>query len=441
MKNKIVLLFALFLFSHSGNAFESQSLSKCIQIGLEQNFDIRIAKKGQQITEQNVTLGNAGILPTVDLNSGINLSGNKSTQQLNNGDGINSIRNVNTETVSAGVNLDWMLFNGFKAQTSYKKLKELNEVGILRTEASIENYIATFSAEYYNYVQQKIRLKNLRYAVNLSRERKRIVEEMYQIGYKSLLDLQQARVDFNTDSSRLWLQNEQLNASRIKLNELMGNKDVDTELEVKDSSINIVSLLNKDELEKNLFSKNIIMKFSEKEKLISELDLKLAESQNFPYLRLSSGYGFTHFNYSQGNIHKQNAWSPNVGLTLGFRLFDGFNKSREQKIAKFQIENKELENEQLQLNLRSQFTIMWLSYINYIELITLEEISLENAKSNHEIALERYKLGDLSGIELREAQNNLLAAEERLLSTIYSTKLYEISLNEITGRINYYLNE
>ena len=73
-------------------------------------------------------------------------------------------------------------------------------------------------------------------------------------------------------------------------------------------------------------------------------------------------------------------------------------------------------------------------------MLALEKVSLENARLNHEIAMDRYKLGDLSGIQLREAQNNLLQAEERLITAEYSAKLYEISLMQISGRIREYLS-
>ena len=82
---------------------------------------------------------------------------------------------------------------------------------------------------------------------------------------------------------------------------------------------------------------------------------------------------------------------------------------------------------------------MWLAYQNNIELTKLEIESLENAELNYEIAMERYKIGDLSGLELREAQNSLLEAEQRLLNAQYNTKLYEISLMHISGTVGHYL--
>lgn len=434
-----LVLFLLLPFSVFSQ--EKMDLDECLRIGLEQNFDIRLKKNEQQISDNNATPGNAGMLPTVDLNSSFNTTAvSGSDQFLANGSEKISTRGSHTETLNAGVNLNWMLFEGFRAQTSYKKLQELQKMGELNTQMAVENFIADLSAEYYNFVQQTIRMKNLRAAVRLSAERLRIVEARYQIGNMSRLDLQQARVDFNTDSSRLMNQYESLNSSRIRLNELMGNTDVDRRFSASDTAINVANFPEKSEFQDRIFTDNILMKLSEKDKAISELDLKTAQSQNYPYLRLNAGYGLSHFNYNRGNLDKQNTWGPNVGLTLGFRIFDGFNKSREQKNAQIQIENRQLENEQLKLSLNSQFTNIWLAYRNNLEVLALEKVSLENARLNHEIAMDRYKLGDLSGIQLREAQNNLLQAEERLITAEYSAKLYEISLMQISGRIGEYLS-
>ena len=52
----------------------------------------------------------------------------------------------------------------------------------------------------------------------------------------------------------------------------------------------------------------------------------------------------------------------------------------------------------------------------------------------------RYQKGDLSGIEVREAQKSLLDAEERILTAQYNTKLCEISLQQISGNILVYMN-
>jgi outer membrane protein TolC len=413
-------------------------LRECLRIGLENNFDLQIARNQELVSENNVTLGNAGYLPQVNVSSGYNLRSSNTDQIPAEGDAVVENRNSNTQTLDAGINLNWSLFEGFRVQTNYKRLKELQSAGELYTRLEMENLIANLTAEYYNYVQQQIRLGNLQYAVSLSKERLRIVEARYQVGSLSRLDLQQAKVDFNADSSQLIQQYEILNRSRIKLNELMG-VDVESEFIVRDTTIIFNESLAKDELFDRTMAQNTFLQISESNLTLSELELRNLRSRNYPYLRLNAGYGFTHYNYNSGNLERQRNWGPNVGLTLGYTLFDGFNRKREQKNQQIIIRNRELEVERDKLVIESDFANMWMAYQNNIELTNLEIESLENATINYEIAMERYRIGDLSGIELREAQNSLLEAEQRLLTAQYNTKLYEISLMQISGNITTFL--
>lgn len=409
-------------------------LKEILRIGLENNFDLQITRNEELISDNNVTLGNAGFLPSANINSGYNIRGNSSNQSASDGSVSVGSSNSNTQTFDAGVNLNWTIFEGFRVQTNYERLKELQSVGELYTRLEMENLIAGLTAEYYNYVQQQIRRGNLQSAVSLSKERLRIVEARYQVGSLSRLDLQQARVDFNADSSMLIQQYEVLNRSRVHLNELMGN-DVDMHFLAEDTTIQVNRSLLKDELYNRTMDQNTFLLLSETNLTLSELELKTLKSRNYPYLRLNTGYGFTHYDYSSGNLDRQRNWGPNVGITLGYTLFDGFNRKREQKNQQIRITNRELEIERDKLSIESDFANMWMAYQNNIALTQLEVESLENAEINYEIAMERYRIGDLSGLELREAQNSLLEAEQRLLTAQYNTKLYEISLMQISGNV------
>lgn len=440
-----LLLFIIFFTASAYSQTEERrvisnviDLRECLRIGLENNFDLQIARNQELVSENNVTLGNAGYLPQVSVSSGYNLRSSNTDQIPAEGDEVAENRNSNTQTLDAGINLNWSLFEGFRVQTNYKRLKELQSAGELYTRLEMENLIANLTAEYYNYVQQQIRLGNLQYAVSLSKERLRIVEARYQVGSLSRLDLQQAKVDFNADSSQLIQQYEILNRSRIKLNELMG-VDVESEFIAQDTTIIFNESLAKDELFDRTMAQNTFLQISESNLTLSELELRNLRSRNYPYLRLNAGYGFTHYNYNSGNLERQRNWGPNVGLTLGYTLFDGFNRKREQKNQQIIIRNRELEVERDKLVIESDFANMWMAYQNNIELTNLEIESLENATINYEIAMERYRIGDLSGLELREAQNSLLEAEQRLLTAQYNTKLYEISLMQISGNITTFL--
>jgi outer membrane protein TolC len=432
-----------FTLSFCGSDFvfsqEIMSLKRCLETGLMQNYDIRIIRNEQKISDNNYTVGNAGYLPTIDLSAGYSGTSNNIEQKLAETGEINKNNGVDNQTLNAGVNLNWTIFDGFQIQAKYEKLKELKQMGELSTRLAVEDLISSLTSEYYNYVRQNIRLGNLKYAVSLSKERLRIVEARYNIGSMSRLDLQQARVDFNTDSSNLIKQQEILYTSRIMLNQLMALEDVSQMLVVADSVIIPDSRLQEAEIREKTMMYNAHLLVTGKNKRISELDYKAVKSRDFPYLRLNVGYGYTQNRYETGSYDRQKTMGLNYGITLGFSIFDGFNRKREQKNAQIQIQNSELQYDQMELDLKANLANIWMAYTNNLDLLNLEKENLETARENYDIAIERYKLGELSGIELREAQNSLLEAEERLLLASYNTKLCEISLMQISGQITGYM--
>jgi outer membrane protein TolC len=436
---KYLLLLLLFNLPCLIYAQEILTLKRCLEIGLQQNYDIRLVRNEQEISNNNVSLGNAGYLPTLDLSAGYSGTLNDTKQKLTTGE-INENNGVHNQTLDAGINLNWTVFDGFSIQTNYERLKELRGMGELNTRLTVENFISNLSAEYYNYIQQLIMLKNLKYAVKLSKERLRIVEARYNIGSSSRLEMQQAKVDFNADSSRLIKQYEVLYASQIELNQMMALDNVEQPILITDSVIAFNPSLDRNDIQQTMMASNTLLLQSKKNIHLSHLDLKTVNSQYYPYVRINAGYGITKNMYEVGTFDYQRNMGFNYGITLGFNIFDGFNRKRKKQNTKLEIENKELMAEQLELSLKSDLANMWMAYRTNMELTNLERENLETAKENYEIAMERYKLGDLAGIELREAQNSLLEAEERLVKAEYNTKLCEISLVQIGGQIINYLD-
>ena len=439
MKRKIFFLLLTFSVCFSSFADENGNLRSIIEKGLQQNFQIRMIRNDQKISDNNMTLGNAGYLPSLDLN--VSTGGTESNVNQFPQDGSATIKNsgVSNQNFSTGVNLNWTIFDGFNIQANYSKLKEFQQIGELNTRMKIESYVSDLAAEYYNFIQQTIRMNNLKSAVKLSKERLRIVEARYNIGNLSRLDLQQARVDFNTDSSRLIRQHETLYATKIKINQLLAEGDVEQNVNIADTVIRFDALLNKENLWTKTLEQNTYLQIANKEKNIKVLELQSARSSNYPYLKLNVGYGYDENKYEFATYRRQNNLGFNYQLSLGYNIFDGLNRSRKQKNAQIAINNQNLAIEELTLSVKSDFSNLWMSYINNMNLTNLEKENLTHATENYEIAIERYKLGDLSGLELREAQNSLLEAEERLVQAQYLTKLCEISLLEISGGIMDYL--
>ena len=419
-------------------AQEVYSLKQCIETGLERNYSIRIIRNEQLISDNNATQGNAGYLPTIDLSGGFSGTVNNNRNKLS--DGTTEKENgVNSETGNIGLNVNWTVFDGFGIQAEYARLKELKKMGELDTRLTIEDFVATLSGEYYNMIRQYIRLRNLRSSLDLSRERVRIAEERYHIGSGSRMDLQQAQVDFNADSSNVLNQLEVVHTSRIRLNELMALDNIDEQIALKDSVIRPNIFLDEVDLWQSTLASNASLLIAQKNQTLSELDYNKVKSRDYPYVKLNAGYGYTANWYEVGATDLQQRLGLNYGLTVGLNLFDGFNRRRERRNARIQIENSQLKKQELELGLRADMSNLWMAYRNNLDLWSLEKENVIVALENHRIAIDRYKLGELSGIELREAQISLLEAEERQSIAEYSTKLCEISLLQLSGQILTYV--
>lgn len=437
IKRFVVLTAALFILNHA-TAQEVCNLSLCIQTGLERNFNLKVVRNAEEISVNNYTVGNAGMLPEITATNRFGGTLNNTHQNYEDGSDLTN-SNIHNRSGSASVLLGMTIFRGFQVQNSYQKLGQQAELEGLKTQMAIENLVADIVSEYNYYIQQLTLFDNLAYSVSLSRERARIDEQRYLLGSGSKMQLLQSMVYLNADSSRLARQSEVLRSSQIRLNELMAVENLGEDIILKDSLISIDENLQYDLLLDQTLVENTGLQIALKNQAITELDYKIIESRSYPYLTMTSGYGYNYNAYQTGAMLNQHVYGMNYGLTLGLDIFDGFNRRREKSNARIQIENREIQYKEVEQSVKGDLLTIFFAYENNLRLLKLEEQNLEVARENLEIAVERYKLGSLAGLELREVQKSLLDAEERLISVKYLTKIAEISLLQISGRIMEYM--
>lgn len=82
---KTILLPTLLLIATSSLAQEILTLDQALQTGLQNNYSVRIAKNDASIAANNVTIGNAGFLPVLDVFGNITQGIDDSKQQYLSG--------------------------------------------------------------------------------------------------------------------------------------------------------------------------------------------------------------------------------------------------------------------------------------------------------------------------------------------------------------------
>lgn len=412
---------------------DTLNLSDAIQIGLEQNFNIRIAQNNQQVAENNYSLGNAGFLPTLGVNASY-LQEIQDTRQVFAGDTPPQVRdNAKSSNLAAEAFVNWVIFDGTQMFVNYQQLQELKNVETANTEATIENTIADISSAFYAVILAKAQLDVFQETLDVSKERLDIAQAKYRVGKASKLEFLTAQVDFNADRSALIQQQQVLYNAKVDLNNLL-NRSPENDFNVP-GSIDPNLNLNKGALQNQLISNNPNLVAAQNSQNVAYLEMKRLRTQYLPVISLNGGYSYNSLEAQAGFVLFRESSGTYYGATASWNIFDGFNRRRNIQNARIGIETSQLEVESTRQSLLAELERNFASYKNSIQLLELEQANLDVAKENTQIALQRYRLGNTNNLELREVQQDAVEAESRLINAIYDIKIAEIELLRLSGQI------
>ncbi len=415
-------------------AQEVLKLEDAVKIALENNYDIKIAKNNLKIDETNSTAGNAGMFPTLSATVTNNNSILNTTQTQASGD-KRTLDNAINMNLTYGVGLDWTIFDGMRMFARREQLKVLQKQGEAELKLAIITRISDVYATYFDLVQQQQQIKALDTAIVISNQRLTTAQNRYSIGKAAKLEVLNAQVDLNTDLSSRLKQLELYQNSKIRLNEILA-RDTKSEFKVEDE-ITIDASLKYDELKSLSEKQNPQLQAQLLEKNNAELQLKQVKAGRYPTVRINSGYNFTRSEASLGFVTQSSGRGFVYGINASVPIFDGFNQNRNEKVAKLQVENVENTINQQKIALESQLGMAYQSYLTNLELTKVEEKNSEIAKQNLDITLAKFKIGTITPIEYRTAQLNYVNALLRYSNAQFQTKLFEISLKELSGTLGF----
>jgi outer membrane protein len=429
----IILLATLICISNT-NAQELLSLEDAVKIALENNYEIKIAKNNLTIDKTNVAIGNAGILPQLSANVTDNNNVQNTTQTRIDGT-VNTLNNAKNNSLVYGVGLGWTVFDGFRMFARYDQLKALEKLGEANLKLTIITRISDVTATYFDLVQQQQQLVALDSTIIISNQRLALAQNRFTIGKASKLEVLNAQVDLNTDTTAFLRQKELYTNTKTLLNQLLA-RDLATDFKV----INTVSVddqLLLPELAALAEKQNPQLEAQILNKKIAELQLKQIKGDRYPVVRVTSAYNFIETQASLGFITQSSAQGFNYGFTATLNLFDGFAQRRNEKIAKMQIENATVAIEQQNQAVKTALTTSFQTYLTNLELTKLEQKNEQIAKQNLNITLEKFRIGTINTLEFRTAQLNYTNAKVRNSNAQFQAKLSEIALKELAGNISF----
>ena len=431
MKQLSITTFLLFFLNYSFSQ-DTLNLSRAIDLALENNFGIVLARNQLKIAEINNHPGSAGMLPKLDLAATRNYQLNNTYQEYFNGN-IRESDNARSNSLNSGIQLSWTLFDGFNMFIKKNRLEEFKNLGETHLRTRIENTLADVIIAYFNIVIQFRMAEVYHEAVNISAERKRFAGARLNVGSGSELSFLQASVDLNADSAAWIGQLMNLDNSKAELNRLL-SRDI-SETFITQNEIPLRYDLIYESLLQRVLEVNPELMAARININIARLNIKEISSVKYPRINFNSGYNYNRSLSEVGLLQTNRNFGYVAGVSLSYNIFDGFNTQRNMKTARIREESAQIEAGQTELDLQTRLKRIYNDYETNLRLIALETENLSLAIRNYSIAEEKYRLGAISDIELRETQKKMMDAETRFLFSQYRSKVAETELLLLSGEI------
>lgn len=433
IKNIITALLVLVVIQ--ANAQDILTKKEALQIALENNYGVKIANNNVAIAKNNSSIYNSKFLPTVSADAGANYNNSNREIEPDGGDILN-INGAETKTYNAAITVNYILFDGLGRKYDYEQLKETYNLSELQAREAIENmYLQLFNV-YFQIARLSENTSNLQGALEISKDRLKRAQYQYDYGQSTKLELLNAEVDVNNDSINLINAKQQYSNSKRNLNIILGTqKGINYSVE---TDVNFNTLMSYDELLEKAKENNVILQQNEKNIAISEFNIKSNKAGYLPTAGLSGSYGWNKSDSPASAFQPSsisNSTGLNAGINLSWNLFDGGNTKTRVANAKIALENQEILKEQQLETIENTLKNTLEEYHNTLFILQAQKQNVITNQNNFDRTEEKYKLGQVTSIEFRQAQINLLNTQTALNNAKYDAKLIELELLQLSGQL------
>jgi outer membrane protein TolC len=429
--NRLLLTFLFILFVKIGFAQKTLSLRDAQNIAIENNFGIKVSQKQIDWAENQIYKGNAGMTPLIDWNTNVNSTFNQVNQNFIDGRVINRFgRSFGPNT---NLSMVYTLYDGRRMNANFERLKSQGQQAKISNQIVVQNVLSNVTLGYYDIQRLSETVDYLKVIIKYYEERLKITEERWQIGRGSKLDFLQSKADYNIQLANLINVTNQLKNAKIRMNGLLArNSDLDFEIEkdnFKGYMYNLTELIDEFKSQNPEF---LNIKKSEEINLLSQ---KEAKSFKLPRINLNSSFGYNFNTNNAGLITSNQSLGLNAGLTAIWRVFDGQQINRNIQTTKINAEILKIQENDILNQIENDLTSAYYQYENDKQVLDLESGSKEVAEENLEIALEKFKLGSSTILEINDAQTRYNTVLNRLVSAQFNVKVSELELLRLSGRL------
>jgi outer membrane protein TolC len=406
------------------------SVEEAIQIGLENNYDIRIARNNEAIAKNNNTAGNAGFLPSASIFGSANYSSNNTTQKFFSGQEQMRTGAGNT-SVRMGATVSWTAFDGFKMYAVRDRLNLTEQKSKAMTKSEMQDLVFRIQSSYQDLIRINQQIANTRSSIQLNESLYQLAQQKLNLGATTRLEVLQSANRVKADSAQLLNHQNQLALVKISFNRLL-LRDAETLFNV-DSTFIAQLLPNYQTIAEMAMQQNdqlALLSFDEK---IALAQIKEARAQLFPTFDLNAGFNYNWSKSEAGFLLSNRTFGPTIGFSANYDIFTGRDLKKDIRNVELFQENILLTRQELEADLKTQLASLYQNYQALEDLKRIEISNLQTAEQNTGLARELYRSGRATNFEVREAIFNETQVKDRLSDTTYRQKLTEIEIFYLAG--------
>jgi outer membrane protein len=430
---------ALFLFLISGVTTYGQeqvSLEQVLKLALQSNYDVQVSRYDVEAAQTDDRYAIGGMLPQISAQGSTTWNDNDQTLRFQDASRNNS-GDVRSNNLSGAVQLSWTLFDGTRMFATRERLSRVADQSELVLKDQMINTIATVVSSYYDVVRQKQQLRAIQEQMAVNEERVRLAEKKLQVGTGIKPELLQAKVDFNAQRTQV-LEQEAIIAQRKEELNLLTGMQLPPQYDVADTIIIDLNIEPGESFE-NLDNTNFSLMAARERIGIAALSLRERSAEALPFVDFFSAYTYGRTD-NTAQINPFGAvYNRTNGLNYGFSvtvpILSGFNNRRQVQLAKIGVQREQVLYDQQRHSVNVELRNAFITYENAKRILLIEEENIALARENVNIALETFKRGVSTFIELRTAQQSLEEAYTRVINARYNAKLAETELLKLNGSL------
>ena len=465
LKHTLILVFLAAFGASSAVAQEVMTLEKALEVAFEHSPSLIQSKLSLEQQQLNLKAQNASLKSqfSLDVNpfnytrnnqydsynakwySSENMSSSASlgiTQPIKWTDGTVSLYNdfswqdasnqtSNQKSTSFNHNLslriEQPIFTYNRTKMELKELEyalENSKLSYAMQELSIERQV---TQQFYSVYQQQKNLSTARDEYNNQKQNYDIIKNKVDAGLVAREELFQAEVNLATSESAVYTAEINYENAKDNFKILLG---IDLNEDVMVLPNTEITTVNVDATQAVDYALKQRMELRQHQITLEQdlFSIIRAKSENEFKGSITARIGLDALGDKPGNMYSNPTDNEQIGISLNIPIFDWGSRKARVRSSELAMESDQINLDEEKKNITLEVRQICRNLPTLIRQIEIKRQNIENAEHTYEINLEKYRNGNLTGMELQQYQNQLTSAKQEYTNAIIEYKIELLNL-------------